>query len=32
MNRFLCGATIDIGPNRERQEDFMQFRFMPLFR
>lgn len=26
MNRFSCGATIDIGPNRESQEDFMQFK------
>ena len=26
MNRYECGATIDIGPNRESQEDFVQFK------
>ena len=28
MNHFSCGATIDIGPNRESQEDYIQYKEM----
>lgn len=26
MSKYICGATVDIGVERESQEDFVQYR------